>query len=92
MNFCQHLKEGKRRFLAASPWFVRCFCEALYKEGKAPNTIRTYLAAIADVHKSAGFVDPTSDYLVTKYMRGIAKHRPSRDTRRSISTRDLKTR
>ena len=51
VNFCQHLNKGKRRFIPASPYVVRCFCETLCKEWKAPSTIRTYLAAIADVHK-----------------------------------------
>ena len=81
VNFCQHLKKGKRRFIPASPYVVRCFCETLCKEWKAPSTIHTYLAAIADVHKSAGFIDQTTNYLITKYMRGIAKHRPNIDIR-----------
>ena len=42
------------------------------------------------MHTSAGFIDPTSNYLVTKHMRGIAKHRPSIDIRSSLSTCDLK--
>ena len=42
------------------------------------------------MHKSSGFIGPTSNYLVTKHMRGIAKHRPSIDIRSPLSTRDLK--
>ena len=90
VNFCRHLKESKQQFLPASPCLIRCFCEALCKEGKAPSTIRTYLEAIADVHQSTGFTDPTSNYLVTKHMRGVAKHRPSINTRSPLSTHDLK--
>ena len=48
------------------------------------------MTTIADIHKSAGFKDPTSNYLVTKHMRGVAKRRPSVDVRSPLSPRDLK--
>ena len=41
------------------------------------------------MHKSAGFHDPTANYLITKHMRGVAKHHPSVDIRRPLSTHDL---
>ncbi len=71
--FAVHVVDGKASFLPASPCLVRCFCQALGDERKAPSTIHGYLASIAGVHNSAGYPDPTSNYLTRKHIKNLTK-------------------
>ena len=69
--FTTHLSTGKQPCLSASPFHIRCFIQALSEEGKASSTVRGYMSGTADVHTSAGYNDPTSNYLVSKHLKGL---------------------
>ena len=87
--FAAHLVEGKATFLPASPYLVRCFCQALSTQGRAPSTIRGYLTSIAGVHKAAGFPDPTAHYLTRRLIKGLVLAHGSVDDRDPLSEQDL---
>ena len=88
VTFVQKL-DRKRRYMPASPNTVIAFVQHLKNEGKAPNTIRTFLSAISERHKACRYPDPTNDYLVAKTVKGVAHACPHVDQRQPLSTRDL---
>ena len=66
-------QDRKRHYLPASPNTIMPFMQHLKEEGKAPNTIRTCLVAIAERHKGYRYPDPTADYLIKKTVMGAAR-------------------
>ena len=68
---------------------MNAFVQHLNNEGKAPNTIRSFLSAISKRHKACRYSDPTNDYLVAKTVKGVAHTCPHVDQRQPLSTRDL---
>ena len=87
--FAAHLVEGKATFLPASPYLVRCFCQALSTQGRAPSTIRGYLTSFAGVHKAACFPDPTAHYVTRRLIKGLVLAHCSVDDRDPLSEQDL---
>ena len=83
--FTTHLSTGKQPCLSASPCHIRCFSQALSEEGKAPSTVRGYMSGTAVVHTSAGYNDPTSNYLVSKHLKGLTSEHGSVDDRHPLS-------
>ena len=91
---CQSYCESKRK-RAQKPFragrrgeSVPSFCFAFNKGNcSRPNCRYSHLCSKCKRpgHKSTGFTDPTSNYLVSKHMRGVAKHRPNIDTRSPLS-------
>ena len=81
--------DRKKRYMPASPNTVIAFVQHLKNEGKAPNTIRSFLSAISERHKACRYPDPTNDYLVAKTVKGVAHTCPHVDQRQPLSTRDV---
>ena len=84
VTFVQKL-DRKRRYMPASPNTVIAFVQHIKNEGKAPNTIRTFLSAISERHKACRYPDPTNDYLVAKTVKGVAHACPHVDQRQPRS-------
>ena len=91
-SFCLRLTWLKVKlpfYLRLRTWYVRCFCQALGTQGRAPSTIRGYLTSIAAVHKSAGFPDPTAHYLTRRLIKGLVLAHGTVDDRDPLSEQDL---
>ena len=86
-NFCEAI--GQRRSFPASPNTVIVFVKYLKNEGKAPSTIITCLFAIAERQKACLYPDPTSDYLVIKTIKGVARTHTQVAQLHPLSSRDL---
>ena len=64
---------------------IALFVSHLHNKGFSAKSIQTYLSAIGYVHKVMGFHDPTSDFLITRLVRGAQCLMPSYDLRLPIT-------
>ena len=69
--------------LPASPELVAAFLAELAEEGKSVATLRLTKSALAAVHRSTGYQDPTDNEGVRKVLAGIVRvnGRPQRQTK-----------
>ena len=69
--------------LPASPELVAAFLAELAEAGKSVATLRLAKSALAAVHRSTGYQDPTDNEGVRKVMAGIARvnGRPQRQAK-----------
>ena len=74
---------GRGHPLPASPELVAAFLAELAEEGKSVATLRLTKSALAAVHRSTGYQDPTDNEGVRKVMAGIARvnGRPQRQAK-----------
>ena len=74
---------GRGHPLPASPELVAAFLPELAEEGKSVATLRLTKSALAAVHRSTGYQDPTDNEGVRKVMAGIARvnGRPQRQAK-----------
>lgn len=61
------------------------FAAHLSLAGKAPATIRAYIAGISCKHKLNGWVDPTDNFLLRKMFQGLARTNKRQDSRLPIT-------
>ena len=66
------------RCLPAKPEELQIWLVALDVEGKKPNTLRAYLAAVGHHHRNCLIEDPTRDPEVQQTMRGINRRAAAR--------------
>ena len=64
---------GRGHSLPASPELVAAFLAELAEAGKSVATLRLTKSALAAVHRSTGYPDPTDNEGVRKVMAGIAR-------------------
>ena len=57
----------------------------LHQRNYAPNTIRTFVSAVAYYHKLHQYSDPSDSFIVSKTLKGLYKLRPSVDVRQPIT-------
>ena len=62
------------------------FIVHLHDRNYAPNSIRTFVSAIAHIHKMHQLPDPSASFLITKTFQGLRKLRPTVDTRQPITS------
>ena len=76
-------EHGRGHPLPASPELVAAFLAELAEKGKAVATLRLTKSALAAVHRSTGYQDPTDNEGVKKVMAGIARvnGRPQRQAK-----------
>ena len=74
---------GRAHSLPASPELVAAFLAELAEAGKSVATLRLTKSALAAVHRSTGYQDPTDNEGVRKVMAGIARvnGRPQRQAK-----------
>ncbi len=51
----------------------------LYREGKKPSTLRTYLAAVAHKLRGRPSANPARDHQVGRLLAGITRHAAAQD-------------
>ena len=79
---------GRGHPLPATPELVAAFLAELAEEGLSVATLRLTKSALAAVHRSTGYQDPTDNEGVRKVMAGIARvnGRPQRQAKPLIET------
>lgn len=64
---------------------IAFFLTYLWELKYAPGTVATYVSAVGYLHKLNGLVDPTSNFLVQRALRGMQRLAPAHDTRLPIT-------
>ena len=86
-DFCLFLDQHNivDKYIPASMYTIALYISHLYKLGRQYSTIRSCVSALSFVHKLAGYEDPTTSFLVTKTLQGIANTLPARLSRLPIT-------
>ena len=72
--------------LLTLPWKkIALFIAYLFEEGKSPNTISTYLAALSYYLKFKGKPDITNNFIINKLVNGDKRLAAGPDIRRPIT-------
>ena len=74
----------------ATPFQLNLFLTHLFKKGLQHATILNYTSAIAHYHRLLGVTDPTSAYVVTKFLQGVKNLRPQHQRLQPISINILR--
>lgn len=61
------------------------FISCCYQKQLSPQTMTTYLSALAHFNKMEGYPDPTQDFIVKRTLQGFQKLKARPDTRLPIT-------
>lgn len=83
-NFLSKYFTGAPLFPMSSEHIV-LFISCCYQKQLSPQTVTTYLSALAHFNKMEGYPDPTQDFIVKRTLQGFQKLKARPDTRLPIT-------